>query len=214
MRLNDPGLFPIRDDDVEEAQSVLREAFAHDPFFQYMLAGLDHREAIARAVHSFILSVGRRYGEVYAPGRTLEGVAIWLPPGRTTITAWKACASGVAGVFRRAGKDIFRYGSRMLAYARYADKVHEKNAPREHWYLLAIGVREKYRGRGFASKLIKPMLARFDHDGVPCYLETHHPQNVGLYRHFGFEVMKDCTMPGSDKSYWAMLRKPQERFTF
>ena len=55
------------------------------------------------------------------------------------------------------------------------------------------------------------MLDRCDREGVPCYLETHNEQNLGLYEHFGFEVKEKGVLPGSNRSHWAMLRNPAAR---
>jgi hypothetical protein len=46
-----------------------------------------------------------------------------------------------------------------------------------------------------------------DAAGLPIYLETAEPQNVGLYEHFGFAVVHESTIPGSRLTNWAMLRK-------
>jgi len=60
---------------------------------------------------------------------------------------------------------------------------------------------------GFASRLVKPVLAHADQSRRDCYLETHSEKNVALYQHYGFEVA-DTIKPGfSGDAYYLMLRK-------
>jgi ribosomal protein S18 acetylase RimI-like enzyme len=67
-------------------------------------------------------------------------------------------------------------------------------------------VDHKFQGNGYASKLLRPMLKRLDEEVVPCYLETLEKHNVGLYEHFGFKVVDESNVPGTDLTNWAMLR--------
>ncbi len=65
---------------------------------------------------------------------------------------------------------------------------------------------ERYRGQGLASRLIRPLLEEFDKKKLACYLETHNPSNVAIYEHFGFKVVEEGKIPGTDMTHWAMLR--------
>ena len=44
--------------------------------------------------------------------------------------------------------------------------------------------------------------------GMGAYLETNKEANVGLYRHYGFELMKEEQIPKSTVMHYAMVRKP------
>jgi hypothetical protein len=54
------------------------------------------------------------------------------------------------------------------------------------------------------------MLARIDEEGLPCYLETMDPNDVPLYKHFGFKVVDESTVPATSLTNWAMLRDSVE----
>jgi ribosomal protein S18 acetylase RimI-like enzyme len=72
----------------------------------------------------------------------------------------------------------------------------ERAHPQEpHWYLAILGVRAELRGRGAGGALLEPGLARADADGLPCYLESSNPRNVGLYERHGFEVTAEHRLP-------------------
>ena len=43
-----------------------------------------------------------------------------------------------------------------------------------------------------------------------AYLETNKEANVGLYRHYGFDMMKEECIPKTPVTHYAMVRYPQE----
>ena len=94
----------------------------------------------------------------------------------------------------------------MKGLGQYIDAVHSRMAPFKHWFLQTIGVDPQFQGRGYASKLLTPMLSRIDEESLPCYLETLEEQNVGLYEHFGFKVIEESKVPNTNLTNWAMLR--------
>ena len=87
-------------------------------------------------------------------------------------------------------------------------QIHKKLMKEPHWYLANIGVAPEYQGKGYASKLIKPMLERIDKTDYSVFLETNFEGNVGLYEHLGFEVIDETLIPETEIRNWAMIRKP------
>lgn len=91
----------------------------------------------------------------------------------------------------------------------YIDAMHKRLAPFKHWFLQTIGVDPQFQRKGYAGKLLRPMFARMDKEGLPCYLETLDEQNIQLYEHFGFKVVEKATIPKTSLTSWAMLREVQ-----
>lgn len=114
--------------------------------------------------------------------------------------------AGGLGLRKTVDKDVIR---RFSEYGEYSAAFHHRVAPGPHWYHLSIGVAKAARGKGLARALIEPMLAEFDKSGLPCYLETHNPANVALYKKFGFALAETGTLPRSQTTHFAMLRKPR-----
>ncbi len=95
-----------------------------------------------------------------------------------------------------------------MRFAEYATAMNRRLAPFRHQHLAFIGVESELQGRGYASTLLKPILARIDEERLPCYMETHNQKNVPLYEHYGFAVVEEGTIPGTVTGHWAMLRQP------
>jgi ribosomal protein S18 acetylase RimI-like enzyme len=202
-------LYRLKRQDLKGARDILCQSFLKDPIFEYILESRTDRIAAIRAIQGCNIAIGLNYGEAYAPSNDLEGVAIWLPPGHTGISAWKLIRSGILGILTIPSNRL-KVNAQTLQkarqYAAYAEEIHARNAPFPHWYLMMIGVGDAFRGQGYATKLIQPVLNESDEAKLPSYLETHTPKNVEIYKHFGFSVVEEGKLPSSDITHWAMMR--------
>lgn len=88
-------------------------------------------------------------------------------------------------------------------------------------YLCAFRVKEEYRGKGNGSRLMTTVLTELKEMGF-CYVTigvgSDEPQNIRLYRRFGFNMkIKDChydpcgmdekMQPKYEDTVWWLLRK-------
>jgi len=186
--------------------AVLGRAFTEYELLRYYFPDKTERRAVADTFGFISLSVCLKYGEVYATSEKLEGVAAWLPPGKSPFGVWQVIRSVPLSILFRFGR---QGAGRMRAYGRFVDDLHRKLVPYPHWYLQIIGVDPAHQGQGFSSRLLRPVLERIDRDRMPSYLETNAGKNVTIYRRFGFEVVSEDKMPGTEVTTFAMLRKAQ-----
>ncbi|MGB5924709.1 MAG: GNAT family N-acetyltransferase [Dehalococcoidia bacterium] len=184
--------------------AVLGRAFTEYELLRYYFHDETQRRAVADTFVFIALSVCLKYGEVYATSEKLEGVAAWLPPGKAPFGSWQMMRSVPLSALFRFGR---QGANRLRSYGAYVDRLHRKLVPYPHWYLQIIGVGPAYQGQGFSSRLLRPVLERIDRERMPCYLETNAEKNVAIYRRFGFEVVSEDTLPGTEVTSFAMLRK-------
>ncbi len=191
---------------IKPAVKVLTGAFQNYPFLNYYYPDELARKRIVHYFLSFAVFSGIRYGEIYATSHNFEGVAVWIPSDKYPVTFWRLLRSVPLSVIFGLG----RYGGNKMRYLdEHIDAVHQRLAPFRHWFLQMIGVKPRSQGKGYASKLIRPMLTRIDEEGLPCYLETLDEHNVPLYEHLGFKVVEEATIPKTSFTNWAMLREPR-----
>jgi len=179
---------------IKPASKMLARALQDDPLFAYFIPDDFKRKSKLHCILECLIRYGVLYGEVYAISPNLEGVAMWFPPGRAEMTLWRTIRCGGFFLYFKVGRKVL---SRVLGFFNYAFKVHSRHAPFPHWYGGLIGVDPKFQGRGYASTLIKPMLARIDQEHLPCYIETENEKNVSIFQHYGFKVIELDTIPGS-----------------
>ncbi len=149
---------------------------------------------------TFQISV--KFGSVYAPSKAIEGVAAWLPHDKINLSIWQYIRHGALSVFFSAGN---KGRKNLLRYPSIASRKHKQHASFPHMYLYNLAIDPDYQGQGYASRLLKPMLAKLDENNLPCYLESPE-RNLALYEHFGFEVVEHIAMPEFDTEIWLMLR--------
>ena len=195
---------------IRPAAEMLSRAFQDYPVSKYSFADDLEREKKLPYYFRYILSYYVRYGEIYATSLNLEGVAVWLASDYFPMTFRRLLRSvplsvmfGLMRVSDREG------GGRMRRFGEHVDVIHKRLAPFKHWFLQIIGVDPQFQGKGYAGKLLRPMFARIDEEGLPCYLETLDETNVPLYEHLGFRVVEKSTVPETKLTNWAMLREVQ-----
>ena len=199
-------LIRLQKQHIEQAADVLSQAFSDDPQLSSIAPGEEKRLLNIRLLSQTIIYHGIRHGEVYTTSRNMEGIAIWLPSSETMMTF-----QILMYAFRLAlrFKTGWRFIWRMKRDDNFTSRLRKRCAPFPHWYLVVIGVDPDFRGKGYSSKLLRPMLARLDKEKLPCYLETENQQYVSLYQHFGFNVIGEGKLPSTKAHFWAMLRESQ-----
>ncbi len=118
---------------------------------------------------------------------------MWLPPDYP----------GGFSIAPEVSKDAL---DRMAYWGSQVYPVRKRHVPSGHWFLEFIGVIPELQGKGYASTLLTPMLARIEREHLPCYLDTEVEKNVAIYQRHGFKVVEDIEVPGTDIRSWGMLR--------
>ena len=188
---------------IKPASEVLSRAFRDDPELLSFVPDASKRQRLLRDLFHVAVGHAIEKGEVYAASPAIEGVAVWLPWNTPEISFWTLVRGGGLGLLFRGGWGLL---NRMKADEDFAHELRKRLAPFPHWYLAALGVDPDFQGQGFASRLLRPRLARLDRERLPAYLETTIRDYVSLYNHFGFEVVKEETLPGSGTRMWVMVR--------
>ena len=210
--LSDSGPILLGKGQIERAAEVLARAFQNDPEVVRFVKP-EKRLKLLRPMFRMELHHAIEHGEVYAVSPAIEGVAVWVPSSAPEISLWTLLRSGGLGLLFKTRWEFLRnlgafwgFMRRMQQDEECAKGLRRKLAPFPHWYLAVLGVDPDFQGRGCASRLLKPMLARLDKEGLPAYLETTTEGYVSLYQHFGFRVIREEMLPGTETKMWVMMR--------
>jgi len=177
---------------VTSAAETLARAFYDYPAFTYVFPDAIQRKDELPSFFRSIVAYGVLHAEACATSPTMEGVAVWLPPGVHMSAALEI------------GKEPLR---RIAHFGGFTNSVRRKHAPARHWKLENIGVNPELQGTGHAGALLRPMLARIDREHLSCYLDTNRAKNVAIYQRYGFKVVDDAMVPGTEIRNWGMLRE-------
>ncbi|MHA1259235.1 MAG: GNAT family N-acetyltransferase [Candidatus Heimdallarchaeaceae archaeon] len=204
------GLYLLKKKDIRAAAEILTVAFHNDPLIQLIYPDDTERRKNSFFLWKFLLNYGVNVGEVYAPSSQLEGICIWFPPKKEHINIYRAIRYGavLSGLKMHFQKDARKLPlKRIIQITDVVARIHKEVLNEPHWYLSSIAVNPKHQGKGFASKLIRPMLERAQRENYPIYLETSKEENVSLYEHLGFELVNEIKLPTVDVKNWSMLKR-------
>jgi ribosomal protein S18 acetylase RimI-like enzyme len=202
--LTKPEIIRLEASQFDRAVGMLGRAFHDYPIMCYAAPDAARRARAVPRLYGGILRYCLWYGEVYTTSDA-AGAACWLPPGGEHAGFFGMVRAGMLGIPFRFGWKGF---GRLQAFDIVAQRLHRKHAPGRHWYLWAIGVEPEHQGKGIGHRLVRPVMARADAAGVPCYLETHKEANVPLYERCGFQLVEQVTVPGHPGTVYAMLHRP------
>jgi GNAT superfamily N-acetyltransferase len=198
-------MIPLQRHQVKSASETLARAFLADPLWSYFVPDVSARGKLLRYIFEIRIEFTVSHGEVYGTSPNLEGVAVWLPDKKADMTVTETIRHyGIHVLFKIGLRTMFR----MLPVGNFIYDIRKRFAPRHYWYLSPIGIAPQFQGKGYAGALLKPMFARFDKEGSSCYLEAQKRENVDIYLHYGFKVVHEAVVPGTDVSHWAMIREP------
>lgn len=199
------GLYIAQEKDLERLARVAADAYQDYPLHNWLTKG----EYDARASELIMLISLRAMAEdavIYADCEDINGFAVWLPPSFSGNKTIPFLMNGGLNLIFHSGIGIIR---RMLTYENYAMGLKKKFTDNNDWYLYNLSVVKKAQGKGIASKLLHPMINFCDNKKAVAYLETNKESNVGLYQHYGFDLMNEDFIPGTTVMHYAMVRQPK-----
>ena len=201
---------PTTQPPLDDLAHLFSRAFFHDPLFEFFFADPSEREAKAFFTFRFLVAHASHRGQILTSPQSLEatdnlnGAAVWLPSSAMQHSVLDMLRFGAVRALFRQGPGAIK---RQMVAADAMQAVHHQAITGPHMYLLLLGIDPSQQGRGLSTPLLQPSLDRLDEQGLPCYLDTHNPNNVSLYQRFGFEVVHEDEIPGTSVRHWAMLRQ-------
>jgi ribosomal protein S18 acetylase RimI-like enzyme len=183
---------------VPQLAALLGRAFADDPMFLWPLGA----GPIAPKAEAFFLAFDERLAELGWLWATLDdaGVAGWVPPGHDAamMDIDRALRPAIARVTDDGG----------VRYEAMWEWIASKLPAEPFWYLDHLAVEAGRRSGGLGTALIQHGLAFADRDGVPAFLETARPENVGYYERRGFRLVEEGDVPGGGPHLWFLRYEP------
>jgi len=128
------------------------------------------------------------------------GVALWVPPdgGERFLEIELETRDAIDAMTEDDG----------VRYRALWDWIEEHLPTEPHWFLDHLAVAPERRGEGLGTALVELGVGFARRDGVPAFLETARPGNVGYYERLGFRVVADEHAPGGGPRLWFMRSDP------
>ncbi len=181
--------------DVPAVARTASRAFAGDPVMRWLFTDDDEYEADHQVIFG---NIARRWLATDSLWCTDDVAAIagWNPPGRPEVEP-----EGLV--------DHEHPGWRIARFVALRGALAEHTPAETHWHLNMLATHPDWQRRGLGGALMATVFEIADDAGIPCYLETETAENVGYYRHHGFEVRSEWDLATPDSRgphMWGMLR--------
>jgi len=160
-----------------------------------------------RAIFEIVVRYGMTYGRVVAPSEYLKGIVAWVPGMHVDMTPWQLVRSGGLGAAMRIGQNVAKRMGPVYRPVTEHRREHLTGFP--FLYLLVFGVPAEHRGVGLGRELIGAAIDEAERTGLPLYVGAGSEDNVSLYEHFGFRVVKRIDLPLVGLANWEMVRQPR-----
>ena len=204
--IEDAGLYIVSEKDLDRLAEVSADAYKDYPLHNWFTKG-KYDEKASKILMQITLKTMTKDAIIYADSEEMNGFAAWIPFGFTGNKAIPFLKSGGIKLILHSGFGII---NRLSAYEKYAMNLKKEFTDHYDWYLFNLSVKKDAQGKGIASKLLRPMLQFCDDEKMVAYLETNKEGNVGLYKHYGFELKKEELIPKTTVMHYAMVRNPKD----
>jgi len=186
--------------DLPQLATSLASAFLDDPVAVWMFEDPATRLAQLRRWMRFNVEMGLTRGHLYTAGGNLAA-AIWSPPNVTLFDdLWGPRMAKVMN--EQLGE---RAGEVMQALARvFASQPVDE----PHFYLFTLGTHAEHQNRGLGGRVLEPVLAHCDAQGLSAHLESSNPRNLAFYQRHGFEVTGEIAVTATGPIIRPMRREP------
>ena len=198
------GLYLVQEKDLDRLAEVAADAYRDYPLHNWLTKGTYDAKS-SYLLMKVSLKAMMQDAVIYADSEEINGFAAWLPFGFTGNRAIPFLMNGGLRLFLHAGFGLI---GRLLTYENYAMNLKKAYTDHYDWYLFNLSIKKDAQGKGIASQLMRPMLGFCDEEKMVAYLETNKDVNVGLYRHYGFDLMKEELIPETPVMHYAMVRHP------
>ena len=199
------GLYIVQEKDLDRLAEVAADAYRDYPLHNWFTKGKYDAKA-SRLIMEISLKTMTEDAVIYADSEEMNGFAVWLPFGFTGSRTGPFLMNGGLRLILHSGLGII---GRLLTYETYAMNLKKAFTDHYDWYLYNLSIKKEAQGKGIASKLMRPMMQFCDDEKMVAYLETNKETNVGLYRHYGFDLMKEEIIPKTSVTHYAMVRHPK-----
>lgn len=200
------GLYIVGKKDLDRLADAAADAYQDYPLHNWFTKGKYDKTA-SKLIMQISLKTMTEDAVIYADSEEMNGFAVWLPIGFTGSKTLPFLANGGLKLIFHSGPGII---GRLLTYENYAMNLKKNFTDNYDWYLYNLSIKKDAQGKGIASKLMQPMLRFCDDEKMVAYLETNKESNVSLYRHYGFELMKEELIPKTPVTHYAMVRQPKD----
>jgi GNAT superfamily N-acetyltransferase len=183
----------ISQDQLEPVARLLTECFIDEPVTAYQIQGIDNPQDFLLKLFKMQMGIYSQTKDVYQLDKCAAGVIIGSEKKKEK--KFKQILAGIKAssrLRRDTDTDDYKiYTNNLKAILKEIDLNWQKKFITTNYYHLSImAVDPQERGKGNAKKLILPIIDTYKEQNIPITLETANTDQIDLYKHLGFRLVK------------------------
>lgn len=184
---------------IKKAARVYARAMMNDDLHVYFFPDPSNR--LKKLTYLYEYKLELEYKFCFITSNNIEGLLICESPGEQhTGLSILEIITGIKLIWQCGIVSLLR----MIRYQSWASKTRDGIATQPYWYINVVAVDPEHQGKGFASKLIKPIIMEALERKHMVYLETQNSNNIKIYEKYGFHLVEEAKMPGTNISHYCM----------
>lgn len=185
---------------IEEMADVSADAFigCNDPIGNFMFQNDPNHLLLKRRFFRSLVTSCSPKAVRYALSPKLEAVSIWFSPKMDHSEDVDADPFSAQDFVNPETMEKMRAVNDVIA------ELTAHLGQERQWYLHLVAVRPEFIGLRYSSLLIRPILARAKEENIPCTLITQSMENARKYEHWGFQIVKEMPVSGSQERFFSM----------
>lgn len=197
------GCHIMQPEDIESFADTLTDGFSTYNLFIQILGGVYDKEKMKLFWTTFIHLL-KDDSICLADNSYIHSVLFYtLPKSKEHgLFSYIRCG-GIKLLFKMGIRSIIRFLQFDNDIKKYKNKYQGDN----DGYLFAFATHLKEQHHGYGATLLRHLLNYLDANNLGCYLETFDEENIGLYEHFGFELMEQGNIRLNNFPLFAMYRR-------
>ena len=171
--------------------------------------GIDNKKIFLENLFMIQLPIFEKTIEVFSLDEKLNSVIIGYE--KKNYKNFRALVLNLMAsprVFHALGKKDFKtYSSNVKNALKVTDLKWQKEFIKDNYYYIkSIAIANEERGKGVFRKLITPTLNYCNENNLPIILESNNPNNIPIYEHFGFKLVKTIAKEGIDLKQYCFVK--------
>lgn len=194
---------PLDVSNIEQASLMFGEIYENDPLMIHFFPNVKSRKKNIEALFSYQLRC--RSEQTFQTKDMSFAICVFEDSRKLgeALISWKEITLGLSLLFQIGLPSLLR----LLKFQLFSQSIRQKTMKENHWYLDLFAVEKKCQSKGIGRNFLNNLFKLATAENNQIYLETTNIENERYYRKFGFQVIKQAVIPGTQIPYFCMSLK-------
>ena len=203
-------MISILEEHFDSMAKLLADCFIDDELVVKQTKGIENPKEFLEKLFLLQMPVLQKTCEMYSLDENLNSVIIGYE--KKKYRPMKTLLLGILCQFKLShmlkSDDLKLYTQNLNDASKSIDLKWQKEFIKgNYYYLKVIAIAESSRKKGTFRALITPIINYCEEKHIPIVLETNTPENVPIYQHFGFELVKTIQEKGTDFCQYCFIKQ-------